>query len=525
MDRGVLTRTSSGYRALKQTETSPPLPPKGLMDPPKAKGFTLLLLFSVYIVTLGPLLFGYHLGELNAPQKVITCQNDQLPGYVALGLPRCIPMNSFQWGMVQSMFTVGGFFGAIVSGAVATRFGRLFALRWATFFLAGGPIAEALAGRIWLMAMGRALSGLGAGAATVVSPMYVSEVAPPNRRGFFGAFTQVQINFGIVVAQLLGFFLSKSNQWRWVLATGGFIAGLMHVGLMLTPETPKWLAANNRPRMARGILQRLRGKATDIQDEIEDWEMSGEAEEESLLGPPTGPRPCKEPSRSIIDVIKMPQYRRPLLAVTGTMMAQQLCGINSVVMYSVAILGSVMPKHAGLVTVIVSAVNVLVTLMAAPLPDIFGRKPCLLISIIGMGSASGMLYAGLATHIQPLMIVAIGLFVASFGIGLGPVPFILASELVGPEAVGAVSSWALAANWLSTFLVAMFFPVLNKALQSNVWWIFVGVAVFWAIFVAVFVPESKGKPNPDEVWRRKKRYDCSAVADQASARRGCSDLG
>ncbi|KIW26382.1 uncharacterized protein PV07_09481 [Cladophialophora immunda] len=504
MGRAVLTRASSGYGAHKQAELSPTLPPKGLMAGSKPRGSTFFLIYTVYVVTLGPLLFGYHLGELNAPQKVITCQVDQLPGYVALGLPQCIPMNPFQWGMVQSMFTIGGLFGAIVSGSVATRFGRLFALKWATFFLAGGPIAEALAGKIWLMALGRALSGLGAGAATVVSPIYVSEVAPPKRRGFFGAFTQVQINSGIVVAQLLGFFLSKSNKWRWVLATGGFIAGLMFFGLMLTPETPKWLAANNRPRMARGILQRLRGKAADIREEMEGWDMSGEAEEESLLASPRGPRPRKDAGRSIIDVVKMPKYRRPLIAVTGTMMAQQLCGINSVVMYSVAILGKIMPKHAGLVTVIVSGANVVVTLLAAPLPDKIGRKPCLLISIIGMGAASGMLYAGLAKHIQALTIAAIGLFVASFGIGLGPIPFILASELVGPEAVGAVSSWALAANWLSTFLVAMFFPILNKILESNVWWIFVGVAVFWAVFVVVFVPESKGMANADEVWRRKR---------------------
>src|ERR1700744_252535 len=116
-----------------------------------------------------------HQGELNAPQKVITCQGDKLPGYVTLEPPQCIPMNTFQWGMVQSMFTVGGFFGAIFTGAVATSLGRLFAMKWAAAFLAGGPIAEALAGKMWVLAFGRALSGVGAGAATVVCPMYISE--------------------------------------------------------------------------------------------------------------------------------------------------------------------------------------------------------------------------------------------------------------------------------------------------------------------------------------------------------------
>ena len=411
-------------------------------------------------------------------------------------------MNTSQWGMVQAMFTVGGFLGAIITGAVATGYGRLFAMKWAAFFLLAGPIAEALAGRMWVLALGRALSGVGAGAATVVCPMYISEVSPAAQRGFFGAFTQVQINFGILVAQFLGYFLSTSEKWRWILAVGVFIAGFLFFGLIVTPETPKWLAANNRPRVARGVLQRLRGKTADIREEMESWDMSGEAEEESLLGPPQGSRPQQKVNMSFIEVIRVRKYRRSVLAVTGTMMAQQLCGINSVIMYSVAILGKIMPKQAGLVTVMVSAANVLITLSAAPLPDRIGRKMCLLISTAGMGSASAMLFGGLEQDIKWLTIVSITLFVASFGIGLGPVPFILMSELVGPEAVGAVSSWALASNWLSTFLVSMFFPILNSALGSTVWWIFVGTAAFWAAFIAVFVPESNGKANADEVWAR-----------------------
>lgn len=415
-------------------------------------------------------------------------------------------MTTAQWGMVQSFFTVGGLVGSLFSGALATRFGRLFAMRWLTFFLAAGPIAEALAGKMWVMALGRALSGAGAGAATVVCPIYIAEVSPPERRGLFGAFTQVQINFGIVLSQLLGYFLSKQDQWRWILATAGFIAGLMFVGLMFAPETPRWLAANNRPRMARNILQGLRGKNVDIREEIEDWAISGEAEEESLLGPPQGPRARKEAGKSFLEVIRIRKYRRAVIAVAGTMMAQQLCGINSVVMYSVAILGKLMPHQAGLVTVIVSGGNVLVTLLASPLPDKIGRKPCLLLSIFGMGTASSLLYAGLAKSVPVITVVGVALFVCSFGLGLGPVPFILASELVGPEAVGATSSWALAANWLSTFWVAQFFPILKNALpEGRVWWIFTALAVFWGVFVALFVPESKGKATADAVWTRAPR--------------------
>lgn len=412
-------------------------------------------------------------------------------------------MSQGQWGLVQSAFTIGGLMGALFSGFIATKYGRLFALKWLTFFLAMGPIAEALAGKMWVLATGRGISGLGAGAATVVCPIYISEVAPREQRGLFGAFTQVQINFGIFIAQLLGYFLSTNSKWRWILAAAGFIAAGTFVGLMLAPETPKWLAGNNRPRMARGILQRIRGKGVEIREEMDHWEVSGEAEEESLLGPPRGPRPQPKASKSILDVIRVPKYRRAVIAVTGTMMAQQLCGINAVVMYSVAILGPIMPKQAALITVVVSAVNVLVTLLSSPLPDRIGRKPCLLMSISGMGSASVMLAIGLEQDIRLLTVIGIGLFVCSFGVGLGPVPFLLPSELVGPEAVGATSSWALAGNWLSTFMVAQFFPLLNAALpQGRVWWVFAAIAGVYGAFVGVLVPESKGKTTPSGVWGR-----------------------
>ncbi|KIW17740.1 hypothetical protein PV08_04935 [Exophiala spinifera] len=492
---------SSGDTFLKQTSQKgyAVLAPDGHMAP--SRRITPFLLYLVFVVTLGPLQFGFHLGELNAPQAVITCKVDKLPTYGVYGLSRCIPMTSGQWGLVQSIFTIGGLFGACFSGFIATKFGRLFAIKWLTFFLGMGPIAEALANKMWVLTMGRALSGLGAGAATVVCPIYISEIAPPDKRGLFGAFTQVQINSGILLAQFLGYFLSKNTKWRWILATAGFIAAVAFIGLMLAPESPKWLAANHRPRMARGTLQRIRGKNAEIREEMEEWEVSGEGEEECLLGPPRGPESQEKAGKSVIDVVRVYAYRRAVVAVTGTMIAQQLCGINAVVMYSVAILGPIMPTRAALVTVVVSAINVLVGLLSSPLPDKIGRKACLLLSISGMGAASIMLAIGLEKDIQYLTIVGIGLIVCSFGIGLGPVPFLLASELVGPEAVGAVSSVALAGNWLSTFMVAQFFPILNAAMpEGRVWWVFVGISGFFAVFVAIFVPESKGKACPDKVW-------------------------
>jgi len=153
-------------------------------------------------------------------------------------------MSPSQWGLVQSIFTVGGFLGALMGGPAATNYGRLLAMQATTLVFIVGPLASALADSIELLALGRFLSGIGAGASTVVCPMYVAEVSPPDKRGLFGAFTQIMICIGILIAQLLGYFLSHNNLWRVILATAALIGALELIGLHSIPESPKWLADN-----------------------------------------------------------------------------------------------------------------------------------------------------------------------------------------------------------------------------------------------------------------------------------------
>ncbi|KAK3076427.1 hypothetical protein LTS18_013033 [Coniosporium uncinatum] len=118
-----------------------------------------------------------------------------------------------------------------------------------------------------------------------------------------------------------------------------------------------------------------------------------------------------------------------------------------------------------------------------------------------MGVSSLLLAIGIIRSITILSAIAVLTFVSSFGLGLGPVPFILSSELVGPEAVGATQSWALAANWIATFVVAQFFPIVNESLgKGKVYFIFAGLAAFFFGFTAWWVPETKGKASVEEVW-------------------------
>ncbi|KAK4695267.1 hypothetical protein P7C71_g2454, partial [Lecanoromycetidae sp. Uapishka_2] len=356
-----------------------------------------------------------------------------------------------------------------------------------------GPIFESLATSIALMSFGRFLSGLGSGSALVVVPIYISEVAPPSEKGLFGSLTQIMVNVGILLAQVLGYFLSRDNMWRIILAVAGGIGLVQLLALAMVPESPKWLAEHRSPQHAREILRKMRGRRVDIEEECAAWNVDSSAddisEEESLLNAPRGGHPGQNPKASsdtigIFSAFLRPAYRPAVIAVIAVMAAQQLTGINSIVMYSVSLLSALLPTTAALITVAVSALNLFITTLCAPLSDKIGRKTCILLSIAGMGTSAILLAVGLGEGVKVLAAIATLLFVASFAVGLGPVPFILANELVGPEAVGATQSWALAANWLATFIVSEFFPILNKAMA---WW----------------VPETKDKRGADEVWGRR----------------------
>lgn len=417
-------------------------------------------------------------------------------------------MNPSQFGLVSSIYTLGGFLGALLAGPVSTKQGRLLALRATTIFFILGPIAETLAASIPMLGFGRFLSGVGSGAAIVVGPIYISEIAPPSAKGFFGAFTQIMTNVGILSTQSLGFFLSEGSKWRIILAIAGFIGALELLGLCLVPESPTWLAEHQKADKAKRVLQRIRGKDADIDEEIEAWRVSagdsGSGEEQSLLTPPPANIPPKQPPVTMLSAVTNPHYRPAIIAVVGVMISQQFTGVNSIIMYSVSLLQSILPTTAALLTVIVSAINLVITLACSPLPDKIGRRSCLLLSITGMGSNSALLALGIYFNLKALSVIAVLLFVASFAVGLGPVPFILASELVGPEAVGAAQSWALGANWIATFIVAQFFPMLNDALggRGKIYWIFAAMALILGEFIYGWVPETRGKANADEVWGR-----------------------
>ncbi|KAF2397689.1 general substrate transporter [Trichodelitschia bisporula] len=478
------------------------------MDPRSwFKDLTSYFLFILFVATLGPLLFGYHIAELNAPQDVITCQRKSLSTTVPTSLPQCIRMTPAQIGLVSSIFTAGGLVGALAAGPLSARHGRLKTMRLTTIFFIIGPVFEALAPNIGVLALGRFISGIGAGSSVVTVPIYISETAPPAEKGFFGSLTQVMVNCGIFLSQLLGYFFSHDQMWRVILAVGGVVGVAQAVGLLFSVESPKWTAEHVSPRTAKAVLQKIRGSKADIDEEFSTW-AAGPGDdpadaEEPLLGDASSGSTKPRRIIGMLEVLRHPDTKKPVFAIIMVMVAQQFTGINSIIMYGVALLADLLQSNSALLNLSVSALNIAVTAGCAPLVDKLGRKTCLLSSIAGMGVSSLLLAIGITRSIQVLSAVAVLLFVASFALGLGPIPFILSAELVGPEAVAATQGWALGASWVSTFVVAQFFPMVNAWLgKGKVYFIFAGLAAFFWCFVAWIVPETKGKKDADEVWGR-----------------------
>lgn len=449
-------------------------------------------------------------------------------------LPDCIPMDRQAFAVVSATFTVGGLIGALAAGPTSSAKGRLLAMRLTSVFFVLGSLVETIAASVAIMATGRFLSGIGAGAATVIVPLYISEISPPAQRGFFGVMTQVSINVGILVTQTLGYFYSYGSAWRWVLGAGVIVGGAQALGLLVVPESPAWLAANKSVGRGKKVLQRIRGRDFDIQEEVAAWGADGDAvlpEEEGLLNAtpdevatPTATRRLSDATSlkpdgkkgqhmGFLAVVRDPLTRPAIVAVVSIMFAQQLCGINSIIMYSVSLLNDLLPISSALLTIVISAINLITTVACAPLPDILGRKTCLLLSIAGQGTSALCLAFSIIYGVKILSAISVLLFVAFFAVGLGPVPFMMASELVTQEAVGATQSWCLASNYFATFLVAQFFPIINIALNERfggagwVYFIFAALAALSGLFISWRVPETKGKKDVDEVWGRTRRLD------------------
>ncbi|ODQ77562.1 hypothetical protein BABINDRAFT_163300 [Babjeviella inositovora NRRL Y-12698] len=455
------------------------------------------LLCTVAAVCLGSVQFGYHMAELNAPGAILSCQEHVLPpgtpSYYDLfwsrhGLEQCVIMDTETIGLVTSAFPLGGLLGSIYAGQLADKLGRRRAALLNAVVYALGSFLLATANSVAQIAVGRALSGVAAGCAVVVTALFIAEIAPAELRGLLGSMNQVSINLGILLTQLLAIQLANDHDWRYLLLTGSLLGIANFVALCFIDESPVWLVAHGHKDTAQTALSTLRDASLeDVVPELDALALEYHASTLSARA-------------STLEYVLSPTYRPSFRMTTVIMAGQQFCGINSIIFYGVSVMTQIFPLYAILINCFISLANAIITFISGTLLDRLGRRPLLLLSVSAMGLALLFMAVGIVQQIPSLVIFATFSYVSSFAIGLGPIPFLIISEVTQPEVRSIAQSWGTSTNWVATFLVGFLFPIFNRWLGGYVYLVFAGVCALFGAFLYLELPETKGKAGYDEVW-------------------------
>ncbi|KAI9094359.1 general substrate transporter [Phlyctochytrium arcticum] len=468
------------------------------------------VLFCAAVACLGAFQFGFNSGVVNQPRQAMT---DCIP--VPDAYPQnCIPMNDWQWGVFVSSFVLGGIVGGLSGGLLCTLLGRrrvLFLLN--ILFIFGGSCL-AMGQTIGVLNTGRVFLGIATGISTVAVPLYINEISPLEQRGFMGTLNQLAIVLGVLVSVLLGVVWATPESWRMMF---GFTILPSILQMLLIPfcvETPKWLMSQSQVGEAKRAIDKLFGPNASLDDlsRINCPEEERLHNEEASLEAGTSRETAEQSDLSCMGVLTDPSVRQPLLAALGLHAAQQFSGISAAIYYSTTIFNhSYSMQTATWLTILLSVINLIVTMISANLIEKVGRRTLLLASQGGMALCSVGVVLAAALNVRSAIVVCLVAFVGSFAIGLGSIPWLITSELVPSRALGPAVSLGTGINWGSAFLVALVFPTAVEKYKYNVFIFFASVLVSTFLFTYRSVPETRGK-SPEQVaaafdGARNSRYD------------------
>ncbi|CAD0207144.1 unnamed protein product [Chrysodeixis includens] len=436
---------------------------------------------------------GYNTGVLNAPQGIISewLQRDALTG-TNLTLPADEDQRvTTVMSIAVSIYCVGGMIGGVLTGVIADRFGRkggLLLNNILVFIAAACEGSSKVANSAELLILGRLLIGVNSGLNAGLAPLYLSEISPVSIRGSIGTVYQLVITITILLSQVLGLesVLGTPEGWPYLLAATAIPAVIQCVTLPLCPESPKYLLLNKGQELhAQRALNWLRGDVA-VHGEMD--EMHQEAEKNKVSKKVT-----------LRELFGNRQLRQPLVIAIVVMLAQQLSGINAVIFFSTAIfqkvqLGTAQSQYA---TLGMGAMNVLMTGISLLLVEVAGRKTLLLTGFAGMFSCTvGLVIANAYTNVtwvSYLCIAIVILFVVSFAVGPGSIPWFLVTELFNQASRPSASSVAVTVNWTANFIVGLSFLPLSLALGAKVFIIFAVLQIIIILFIFFKVPETKNK--------------------------------
>ncbi|KAJ9066323.1 hypothetical protein DSO57_1010741 [Entomophthora muscae] len=473
---------------------------------PSSKGVTKYLVTAALVVCLASFQFGYHTGELNNPKDVFTnCPVEVVEKSWILSLPLCIHLTGVEFSAVTGMFPLGGVVGSLMGGALMDKVGRRGTLVWSNLVAAAGSLAMTLSMGLIPMLCGRFLVGIAGGISLVVVPAYLAEIAPIEVRGIFGMCNVLAIVSGIVVSQSLGLVYATNAAWRGILAGGMAISLVQAVGFPFCLESP-WFLFDKPGRYAdaENSLRRLRGRS-DVDAEISergllrasddlpnyslDVRNESVASVSSLLG--------------LGGLCKSKHYRHGLLMLLFLHLTQQMSGINAVMYYSTSILQTTFGERAKVVTVFVNVTQFLFTFGASQVVEKWGRRSLIVLSSSLMGIFSAVLAFSINGGYSSLSAAALFLSVGSYAMGLGPLPFMLASELFDSNAIGAASALGLTINLTFNFGIAATFLPLSTLFPADqpgsTFYVFSMWLLGSAIVFRMLLPETRASSPQDNL--------------------------
>jgi len=441
------------------------------------KKSSLYLYFICLIATMGGLMFGFDIAIISGAVPFIQ------PYF---------GWNELQLGWGVSSLLVGAIIGAFGSGILSDIFGRKKVLIFVALFFAVSCSFTALASSSFIFISARLFGGLAVGAASVLSPMYVAEVAPPKNRGMLVSVYQLAIVLGILCSYTINYGLHNiDNNWRWMFATGIIPSVLFFVGLFFIPESPRWLYKAGRQIDSLKVLKRIGGESL---AKVEIQQIA-----ESLQG--------NSGAVSAGELFK-PSVRKVMIIGFFLAVFVQISGINTVIDYAPKILlaAGVEINNALLQTSLVGFINFIFTFVAILFIDKLGRRSLYLIGSMGMVVTLIMLAISFYLKMEGIFtLICILMFIAFFASCIGPVFWTLLSEIFPNKIRGKALAFASFTQWIFNFLVVLLFPHFLASLGGARTFLFLAVMSFlqW-LFTYLYVPETKGKSleEIEQIWKK-----------------------
>jgi sugar porter (SP) family MFS transporter len=417
----------------------------------------------------GGFLFGYDTGVIGGVLSNITTEFDV--------------SGSFDTSFIVSVLLLGAVFGALIAGRVADRLGRrkLVLITGVVFLI--GLIIHVVAPSLWMLNAGRFIVGVGVGAASFGVPLYVSELAPPSRRGRLATLNQIALGFGIFSSQIIAYFLAPHGDWRISVGLALIPTLILTLGVIRQPESAAWLVRKGRDDEAIAVLRRIRGSDAEAQAEF--TQILAVTDEER---------------RANMKSLLAPTIRPALTLGIALAVIQQITGINTVVYFAPTTLEEAgLEQSASLGAVIaVGATIVVFATIASWRLDHTGRRRLLLVGTTGMAIGLAALAVafsgGLTTTSAVCAVIALCFYIGSFGLSLGPIFWLLIAEIFPLHIRGKAAAVCTMVNWTSNLAVSLvYLPLLSTLGTANTFWLLTALTVVSLAYMARTVPETKGR--------------------------------